>query len=67
MTQIDIERKPARSIWPWLAALLLVVIAAWGIFTYVQDQNEPDTAELPAQTAPAPAERMDTTSQFPQP
>lgn len=61
MTQIDIERKPARSIWPWLAALLLVIIAAWGIYTYVQDQRGSETAELPAQTAPAPAERMGDT------
>ena len=62
MTRIDIERKRGPGVWPWLLALVLVAIAALGIWSYMDD--EPDMAEgdLPTQTAPAPAERMDTTA-----
>lgn len=55
MAEIEMERRRRRSVWPWVAALVLVavlVVGAW--FLFARDGTGFDTT--PAAERPAPGE-----------
>lgn len=62
MAEITIERKPRRSVWPFVLAVLVLAAAAWAVWEfYLEPQRE--VAEAPATPGalemPADAEDYD--------
>ena len=58
MAKINIERK--KSVWPWIIALIVILLLAWGAFALMEDRGGPGypdrpVAATPATTTPTPA------------
>ena len=52
MADIDLERKRKRSLWPWIIALLVAVLAVWAVAEVLEDDEVPMASE--EVVAPAP-------------
>ena len=52
MADIDLERKPNRSWWPWVLALLVAILAIWAVAEVLEDDEVPMASD--EIVAPAP-------------
>lgn len=60
MAKINIERK--KNVWPWIIALIVILLLAWGAFSLMEDRGEPGYTDRPAAMAPAPMTTPATTT-----
>lgn len=51
MARINIERK--KSVWPWIIALIVILLLAWAAFALMEDRGGPAYADRPVTTTPA--------------
>ena len=51
MAKINIERK--KSVWPWIIALIVILLLAWGAFALMEERGGPGYSDRPVATAPA--------------
>ena len=60
MAEIHIERK--KSVWPWIIALIVVLLLAWGAFALMEDRGGTGYADRPVVTTPANTPATDPAS-----
>lgn len=54
MAEIRIERKPRRSIWPWILGLIVAALLVWGLVaTMNNDRDDFDAQARQSSLAPA--------------
>ena len=51
MAKINIERK--KSVWPWIIALIVILVLAWAAFALMEDRGGAGYADRPVVTTPA--------------
>jgi hypothetical protein len=54
MAEIRVERKPRRSIWPWILGLIVAALLIWGLVATMNNRREAGDAQA-RQSSLAPA------------